>query len=176
MAILGASFLLLWACDVAQLDIPQTLALAVVALIAVLPEYAVDMTTVWPWLAFNLFVLILLALDLGVLHRKAHEVGVREALWLSLGYLVLALGFAWGVFHFQGARAGTEFLTGYLIEKSLSVDNIFVFLLIFRHFEVPGKLRHTVLFWGVLGALVMDQKQDGTPFKGVAKEPDGRKK
>lgn len=113
------------------------------------------MTTPWPWLAFTLFVLILLALDLGVLHRKAREVTVREALWLSLGYLVLALGFAWGVFHFQGAQAGAEFLTGYLIEKSLSIDNIFVFLLIFRHFEVPGELRHTVLFWGVLGALAM---------------------
>jgi tellurite resistance protein TerC len=107
------------------------------------------------WLGFNLFVLVLLALDLGVLHRKGKEVGIREALLLSLGYFVLALIFGAGVYHFFGASSGVEFFTGYLLEKSLSVDNIFVFVLIFSHFQVPAQYQHRVLFWGVLGALVM---------------------
>ncbi|MBE0596954.1 MAG: TerC family protein [Desulfuromonadales bacterium] len=107
------------------------------------------------WLGFNVFVLVLLALDLGVLHRKGQEVGIREALLLSLGYFVLALMFGAGVYHFLGASAGVEFFTGYLLEKSLSVDNIFVFVLIFSHFSVPAQYQHRVLFWGILGALVM---------------------
>jgi tellurite resistance protein TerC len=107
------------------------------------------------WIGFNLFVLVLLALDLGVLHRKGKEVGIREALLLSLGYFVLALIFSGGVYHFLGASAGVEFFTGYLLEKSLSVDNIFVFVLIFSHFSVPAQYQHRVLFWGILGALVM---------------------
>ncbi len=107
------------------------------------------------WIGFNLFVLALLALDLGVLHRKGKEVGIREALLLSLGYFVLALIFGAGVFHFFGVSAGYEFFTGYLIEKSLSIDNIFVFVLIFSHFAVPAQYQHRVLFWGILGALVM---------------------
>jgi tellurite resistance protein TerC len=113
------------------------------------------MNTLWMWLGFNLFVLLLLALDLGLLHRKSQEVGIREALLLSLGYFVLALLFGAGVFHFLGASAGYEFFTGYLIEKSLSVDNIFVFVLIFSFFSVPAQYQHRVLFWGILGALVM---------------------
>lgn len=113
------------------------------------------MNTLWMWLGFNLFVLVLLALDLGVLHRKGKEVGIREALLLSLGYFVLALLFGAGVMHFLGKNAGVEFFTGYLLEKSLSVDNIFVFVLIFSHFSVPPKYQHRVLFWGILGALVM---------------------
>ncbi|MBA4357247.1 MAG: hypothetical protein C0405_05930 [Desulfovibrio sp.] len=113
------------------------------------------MTTWWHWVAFNLLVLVLLAFDLGVLHRKHREIGVKEALWLSFGYLVLALCFSGVIFHFEGRQAGYEFLTGYLIEKSLSIDNIFVFVLIFTHFQVPAKSQHTVLLWGVLGALVM---------------------
>lgn len=113
------------------------------------------MAEIWQWLGFNLLVLGLLAFDLGVLHKDHHEVSVRESLWLSLGYLALALGFAWVIFHFRGSEAGIQFLTGYLIEKSLSVDNIFVFVLIFTHFEVPRRSQHTVLFWGVLGALAM---------------------
>jgi tellurite resistance protein TerC len=113
------------------------------------------MSTLWMWLGFNLFVLVLLALDLGIMHRKEHTVGIREALLLSLGYFVLALLFGAGVFHFLGASAGYEFFTGYLIEKSLSVDNIFVFVLIFSHFAVPAQYQHRVLFWGILGALVM---------------------
>lgn len=113
------------------------------------------MNTLWMWLGFNLFVLVLLALDLGILHRKSQVVGIREALLLSLGYFVLALLFGAGVFHFLGANAGYEFFTGYLIEKSLSVDNIFVFVLIFSFFGVPAQHQHRVLFWGILGALVM---------------------
>lgn len=112
-------------------------------------------STLWMWLGFNLFVLVLLALDLGILHRKGKEVGIREALLLSLGYFVLALLFGAGVMHFLGKSAGVEFFTGYLLEKSLSVDNIFVFVLIFSHFSVPPQYQHRVLFWGILGALVM---------------------
>lgn len=113
------------------------------------------MNSLWMWLGFNLFVLVLLALDLGLLHRGGKEVGIREALLLSLGYFVLALMFGAGVHHFLGKSAGVEFFTGYLIEKSLSVDNIFVFVLIFSHFAVPRQYQHRVLFWGILGALVM---------------------
>jgi tellurite resistance protein TerC len=100
--------------------------------------------TLWLWVGFNLFVLVLLALDLGVLHRREREISVAEALKLSLVYVVLA-----------GAEAGYAFLTGYLIEKSLSLDNIFVFVLIFTHFAVPAAYQHRVLFWGILGALAM---------------------
>jgi tellurite resistance protein TerC len=113
------------------------------------------MTTLWHWAGFNLLVLVLLAFDLGVLHKNHREVGVKESLWLSFGYFVLALCFSGVIFHFEGKQAGMEFLTGYLIEKSLSIDNIFVFVLIFTHFQVPKKAQHTVLFWGVLGALIM---------------------
>jgi tellurite resistance protein TerC len=107
------------------------------------------------WIGFHVLILALLALDLGVLHRKGREIGVREALLLSLGYVVLALSFGAGVYHFLGPQAGKEYLTGYLIEKSLSIDNIFVFVLIFLHFSVPRRSQHTVLFWGILGALVL---------------------
>ncbi len=113
------------------------------------------MNSLWMWLSFNIFVLVLLALDLGILHRKSKEVSIREALLLSLGYFVLAMLFGAGVFHFLGEAAGVEFFTGYLLEKSLSVDNIFVFVLIFSHFSVPASYQHRVLFWGILGALVM---------------------
>lgn len=114
------------------------------------------MTTTWlHWAGFNLLILVLLAFDLGVLHRKHREVGIKESLWLSLGYFLLALSFSAGIFHFLGRQAGYEFLTGYLIEKSLSIDNIFVFVLIFAHFQVPARSQHTVLFWGVLGALIL---------------------
>src|SRR3989304_4165569 len=106
------------------------------------------------WGAFTLFVLGLLALDLGVFHRKAHAVGPREALGWGLFWIALALlfnaGAGWGV----GAQRGLEFLTGYLIEKALSVDNIFVFLVIFSYFSVPAAYQHRVLFWGILGAII----------------------
>lgn len=112
-------------------------------------------SSLWMWIGFNLFVLILLTLDLGLLHRNNRKVGIREALLLSLGYFVLALLFGAGVYYFLGANAGVEFFTGYLLEKSLSIDNIFVFVLIFSHFAVPAHYQHRVLFWGILGALVM---------------------
>ena len=107
------------------------------------------------WGGFNLFVLVLLAFDLGVLHRKDKEMSLSGALWMSLAYFVLALAFGGGVFMFMGEQKGLEYITGYLIEKSLSVDNIFVFLLIFLHFSVPKASQRKVLLWGVLGALVM---------------------
>jgi tellurite resistance protein TerC len=112
-------------------------------------------TSIWLWIGFNAFVFILLALDLGLLHRKQREIAVREALLLSAFYFLLAMAFNAGVFHFRGEQAGLDFLTGYLIEKSLSVDNIFVFVLVFAHFAVPPQYQHRVLFWGILGALAM---------------------
>lgn len=113
------------------------------------------METLWPWLGFNLFVILLLALDLGILHKGDKQITVRHALLLSLVYIILALIFAAGLFVFMGEAEGYQFLTGYLIEKSLSVDNIFVFVLIFTHFAVPPQYQYRVLFWGILGALVM---------------------
>ncbi len=113
------------------------------------------MDNIWLWVGFNVFVLAMLALDLGVFHRDAHRVSVREAsIWTSV-WITLALLFNYGIYHFMGAQSGLEFLTGYLIEKALSVDNIFVFVLIFSYFRVPPKYQHRVLFWGILGALVM---------------------
>lgn len=110
---------------------------------------------VWMWVAFNAFVLVMLAVDLGVVHRRAHEVTLKEALVWSGIWIALALLFALGVYAWVGPQPALEFLTGYLIEKSLSVDNIFVFVLIFAYFKVPASYQHKVLFWGILGALVM---------------------
>ena len=107
------------------------------------------------WIAFNVFVLAMLALDLGVFHRKAHVIGLKEALAWSVVWVVLALLFNLGVYFWRGPETSLAFLTGYLIEKSLSVDNIFVFLLIFSYFRVPTLYQHKVLFWGILGALIM---------------------
>lgn len=107
------------------------------------------------WIGFNVFVLLMLALDLGVFHRKAHEVKFKEALLWSLVWIVLALVFNAGIWYYFGEIKAVQFLTGYIIEKSLSVDNIFVFILIFSSFAVPAKYQHKVLFWGILGALVM---------------------
>jgi len=109
----------------------------------------------WAWVLFNLFVLAMLAVDLGVFHRKAHEVQMKEALTWSAVWVLLALLFNGWVYYSRGPQAGLEFFTGYLIEKSLSVDNVFVFLLIFTYFRVPAAYQHKVLFWGILGALVM---------------------
>jgi len=109
----------------------------------------------WPWLLFNLFVLAMLALDLGVFHRKAHEVKVKEALAWTAVWVALALIFDAWMYYSRGPQAGLEFLTGYLIEKALSVDNVFVFILIFSYFRVPETYQHRVLFWGILGALIM---------------------
>ena len=107
------------------------------------------------WVLFNLFVLAMLALDLGVLHRRAHRIGFPEALAWSGMWIALAAAFAALVFAWQGHVRALEFVTGYVVELSLSVDNLFVFLVIFRYFKVPGEQQHEVLFWGILGALVM---------------------
>jgi tellurite resistance protein TerC len=107
------------------------------------------------WVGFNLFVLAMLALDLGVFHRRAHEIHVREALVWSVVWITLALLFNVVVYFWRGTETALEFLTGYLLEKSLSVDNIFVFLMIFTYFRVPYVHQHKVLFWGIIGALVM---------------------
>jgi len=106
-------------------------------------------------LIFNIFVLALLAIDLGVFHRKAHVVGLREAAIWSAVWISLSLLFNVGVFVLMGSQKGTEFLTAYTIEKSLSVDNIFVFVMIFSYFAVPAQYQHRVLFYGILGALIM---------------------
>ena len=107
------------------------------------------------WVAFNIFVLGVLALDLGIFHRKAHVIKIKEALVWSAVWITLALLFNLGIYLWRGPETALEFLTGYLIEKSLSVDNIFVFLLIFSYFGVPPLYQHKVLFWGILGALIM---------------------
>jgi tellurite resistance protein TerC len=116
------------------------------------------------WLFFNLFVLAMLALDLGVFHRKSHEVKFKEALAWTGVWISLALVFNFGLWRYwdviapgseySGGQAGLAFLTGYLIEKALSVDNIFVFILVFAYFHVPSKYQHKVLFWGIIGALI----------------------
>lgn len=107
------------------------------------------------WIAFNLFVLAMLALDLGVLNRKAHVIKFREAILWSLMWISLAALFAVGVYFWRGRATALEFTTGYVIELALSVDNLFVFILIFRYFNVPRHYQHKVLFWGIIGALVM---------------------
>lgn len=121
--------------------------------------------TLWLWVGFNVFVLGLLALDLGVFHRHAHAVSIKEATIWSVVWITLALCFNGLIFLFwnqfmpasiyTNQEAGLAFLTGYLLEKSLSVDNIFVFVLVFSYFAVPQQYQHRVLFWGILGALVM---------------------
>lgn len=107
------------------------------------------------WIVFNVFVLAMLALDLGVFHRKSHEVSVKEALIWTAVWMTLAMCFNLFVYYFFDKEKALEFFTGYLIEKSLSVDNIFVIILIFSYFKVPSAYQHKVLFWGILGALVM---------------------
>ena len=111
--------------------------------------------SIWPWLAFNGFVLVMLALDLGVFHRKAHVVSFRESMGWTIVWVALAGIFNLGLWHFAGSEKALEFFTGYVIEKSLSVDNIFVFALMFSYFSVPARYQHKVLFWGILGALIM---------------------
>ena len=98
---------------------------------------------------FNLLVLAMLALDLAVFHRKAHEVKLKEALAWSAAWILLALLFNAGMYYWRGPQAALEFFTGYLIEKSLRLDNIFVFVLIFSSFHVPSLYQHRVLFWGI---------------------------
>jgi tellurite resistance protein TerC len=107
------------------------------------------------WIFFNLFVVLMLALDLGVFHRKTHTIKLREAMTWSVVWIALAAVFAVIVYFWHGRPASLEFITGYVIELSLSVDNLFVFLLIFRYFKVSQEHQHKVLFWGIVGALVM---------------------
>jgi tellurite resistance protein TerC len=121
--------------------------------------------SIWLWVGFNVFVLLMLALDLGVFHRHAHVVSVREAALWSVMWITLSLLFNVGIYFYwhnlvpgsayTNSEAALAFLTGYLIEKSLSVDNIFVFVLIFSYFAVPAIFQHRVLFWGIIGALLM---------------------
>ena len=107
------------------------------------------------WILFNVFVVTMLVLDLGVFHRKTHVIGFREALRWSAFWISLALSFAVMVFYFGGGPMTLEFITGYLIELSLSVDNLFVFLMLFTYFRVPREHQYRVLFWGIVGALIM---------------------
>ena len=107
------------------------------------------------WIGFHIFILIMLALDIGVFHKKAHVISVKEALWWSAFWIGLACLFAAGMWFYKSNVQATEFMTAYVIEKSLSVDNLFIFLTIFSYFKVPEKYQHKVLFWGVLGALIM---------------------
>ena len=107
------------------------------------------------WTCFIGFVLVMLALDLGVFHRKSHEIKIKEALIWSAVWISLALAFNYGIYVFMGKEKAIEFLTGYVIEKSLSIDNLFVFIMLFTYFNVNTKYQHKVLFWGILGALVM---------------------
>lgn len=121
--------------------------------------------SIWIWVAFLGFVLAMLALDLGVFHKEAHEVKIKEALIWSGVWIALALVFNLGLFftwesiypnsEYTPNEAGLAFLTGYIVEKALSVDNIFVFLMVFAYFNVPAKYQHRVLFWGIIGALVL---------------------
>src|SRR5256885_14434763 len=109
----------------------------------------------WLWIGFNIFVLAMLALDLGIFHRKAHAISIKEASTWSLVWIALAMIFNAGIYYFGGPEPALQFFTGYLIEKSLSVDNIFVLVLLFTSFGVPAAYQHRVLVWGVLGALVL---------------------
>lgn len=110
---------------------------------------------VWLWLLFIGIVAALLAFDLGVLHRDDHEIGVAESLWLSAGYIAVAALFGGWLWLHLGAERGMEYFTGYVIEKSLSMDNVFVIALIFSFFAVPRQYQHRVLFWGILGVIVL---------------------
>lgn len=108
-----------------------------------------------PFILFTGFILLMLGLDLGLLNRKDHVISIKEALLWSVFWIVLSLAFNVGVYYKLGADPALKFFTGYLLEKSLSVDNLFVFLLVFNYFKVPSKYQHKVLFWGIIGALIM---------------------
>jgi tellurite resistance protein TerC len=110
---------------------------------------------VWLWLVFAGVVVSLLALDLGVLHSDDREIGVRESLFLSGGYIGMATLFGAWVWWYLGAQSGTEYFTGFLIEKSLSMDNVFVIALIFTYLAIPRQYQHRVLFWGILGVIIL---------------------
>jgi tellurite resistance protein TerC len=107
------------------------------------------------WIGFNAIVLILLTLDLTVLHRQAHAISIKESVLTTAAWMALAIGFGLWVMHEEGRTKGLEFFTGYLIEYALSLDNIFIFVLVFTSFQIAPESQHRLLFWGVLGALVM---------------------
>src|SRR5260370_18578344 len=107
------------------------------------------------WIAFNLFIVIAIALDLRVLHRRPHKIGIREAAIASFGWIAVSVLFGFAVLYLYGNQPALEFFTGYMIEKALSVDNLFLFLVIFRAFGVDDRLQHRLLEWGVVGALVI---------------------
>jgi tellurite resistance protein TerC len=110
---------------------------------------------VWMWLSFLAIIVVLLAFDLGVLHRGSKEIGVRESLLLSLGYIIVGLGFGGLVWLQLGSQAGLEYVTGFVIEKSLAMDNVFVIASIFGFLAIPREYQHRVLFWGILGVIVL---------------------
>jgi len=114
-----------------------------------------DFDRIFLWIDFNIFVLALLALDLGVFHRKAHSVSIKEATTWSIIWVSLAMIFNLGIYFAWGQEKALEFFTGYVIEKSLSVDNLFIFLMIFQYFSTPAEYQYRVLFWGILGALIL---------------------
>ena len=123
-----------------------------------LPAFLLETTMgkpLWMWGLFIGIVLFLLVLDLGVLHRKTHEVGVRESLWMSGFYIAIAMAFGGWVWYQMGAQAGMLYYTGFLIEKTLALDNIFVISLIFTYLAIPRLYQHRVLFWGILGVIVL---------------------
>lgn len=111
--------------------------------------------TIYVWIGFIAFVLLMLALDLGIFHRKSHEVKIKEALIWSAVWISIAMVFNYGIYVYMGEVKAIEFLTGYVIEKSLSIDNLFVFIMIFSYFNIDKKYQHKVLFWGIIGALIM---------------------
>ncbi|WAC49408.1 TerC family protein [Asticcacaulis sp. SL142] len=110
---------------------------------------------VWMWASFIVIVVTLLAFDLGVLHRKTHEISIRESLWMSAFYITIALAFGGWVWWSLGDQAGKEYLTGFIVEKTLAMDNVFLISLIFTYFAIPPIYQHRVLFWGILGVIVL---------------------
>ncbi|MFZ7116689.1 MAG: TerC family protein [Bacteroidota bacterium] len=112
-------------------------------------------TEIYFWIGFVVFLALMLAIDLGIFHRKSHTVTFKESLGWTLVWIMLAMIFAGIVYYWKGSEKAIEFITGYVIELSLSVDNLFIFILVFSYFHVPQQYQHKVLFWGILGALVM---------------------
>mgnify|MGYP003413639390 CR=1 FL=1 len=112
-------------------------------------------TEIYFWIGFVVFLALMLAIDLGIFHRKSHTVTFKESLGWTLVWIMLAMMFAAIVYFWKGSEKAIEFITGYVIELSLSVDNLFIFILVFSYFRVPQQYQHKVLFWGILGALVM---------------------
>lgn len=109
----------------------------------------------WMWASFGAVVIFLLVLDLGVLNKKDHRIGVKESLKLSAMYISFGVAFGGWIWYALGSKAGLDYLTGFLVEKSLSMDNVFVISLIFTYFAIPDKFQHRILFWGILGAIIM---------------------